>query len=401
MAGDDTKVANPVVGQQLFAKQTRRILDKDRVGGVQFGKGLFVFAFDHHLGFRRHRTAAGVDQILEPQRACVTVQNHRNPRDRTLRMRRRQLASGGTGMLAQLQRTGACGRIDVIQMHDLLAHAVLFDQLQRDVIILIARQPRAQAFHPHRKGKPHLNACVKAFQIGFVIVQRRLDDLEAEGFVGMGIKGPHDAAHVDALFVRLKADGAGHGCFQQQRRFRIAAAIADRQAKVRNAHVLNLLVRTLDQAGWPVLQVGQRVFVAFVHSEPFGIAAGKGGIIGTGIPRQQARDRGVQFQNFGGCRGFCPAAQHVKCCLGVIAFGYLLDIGRMNVHAVAPLCISIHTLHRCATDVCQCIAKDTCGCAHRFKVSQHILRGRNILWDKGDRKAPETAASGVKFMAQA
>ena len=141
-------------------------------------------------------------------------------------------------------------------MDDLLAHAVLFDQFQRDVVILIARQARAQAFDLHRKGKPHLDARIKAFQIGLIVVQRRFDHLKAEGRLGVLVEAAHDAGHVDALLVRIKADRAGDRGFKRQ-----IAAIAgvepDRQAEVGNAHMLDLLLRAADQAGGAVLQIRQ------------------------------------------------------------------------------------------------------------------------------------------------
>ena len=54
MAGQHPEIADPRILLQLLAKQPGRILDKDRVGGVQLGKGLFILAFDHDLRFGRH-----------------------------------------------------------------------------------------------------------------------------------------------------------------------------------------------------------------------------------------------------------------------------------------------------------------------------------------------------------
>ena len=73
MAGDDTKITNPPPCMKLFAKKPRRIFDKDWIGGIQLGKGLFVFPFDHHLRFGRHSAAARFDQILKPQAILITV----------------------------------------------------------------------------------------------------------------------------------------------------------------------------------------------------------------------------------------------------------------------------------------------------------------------------------------
>jgi hypothetical protein len=43
----------------------------------------------------------------------------------------------------------------------------------------------------------------------------RLDHAKGKLPFRMGIEGPHDAAHVDALLLGLKADGAGHAGFQR------------------------------------------------------------------------------------------------------------------------------------------------------------------------------------------
>ena len=39
MAGDHAEIAHAHVRLELFGEKPRRVLDKDRVGGVQFGKG--------------------------------------------------------------------------------------------------------------------------------------------------------------------------------------------------------------------------------------------------------------------------------------------------------------------------------------------------------------------------
>ena len=48
-------------------------------------------------------------------------------------------------------------------MQNLIAHATLINQFQRDIIILIALQSRAQTVHFHRVRQTHLDARVKAF----------------------------------------------------------------------------------------------------------------------------------------------------------------------------------------------------------------------------------------------
>ena len=79
MAGDHTEIADMMIGLQLGAEQTRGIFHEYGIGRVQFGKGLFIFALDHHLSFGRHSAAAQRDQIFEPQTIGVAIDNHRNP----------------------------------------------------------------------------------------------------------------------------------------------------------------------------------------------------------------------------------------------------------------------------------------------------------------------------------
>ncbi len=107
MAGDHAEISDPGIGVQLLTKQARGIFDKDRVGGVEFCERLFVFAFDHNLRFGRHSASAGFDQIFEPQALTVVFNLNRNPRDRALRMRRRQLSAGCARMLGKFQRARA------------------------------------------------------------------------------------------------------------------------------------------------------------------------------------------------------------------------------------------------------------------------------------------------------
>ena len=247
MARNHAEVRNPRIRQQLLTEQTRSILDKNRVGRVQLGKGLFILTLYHDLSLGRHGAAAGLDQVLEPQHIRIIVQQDRHPRNRALRMRRGQLVARGTCMLGQLKRTRACAGIDVIEVDDLLTHAATLHQLKRHIVILIACQARAQAADFHRKGEPHLDTRIKALQIGDVIVQRRFDHLETERAFRMFVKTAHDAGHVDALLIRLKAHRACDGCLKRQRTV-ITALKPHRQTEIGNPHMLDLLVRPFDKA---------------------------------------------------------------------------------------------------------------------------------------------------------
>ena len=331
MAGHHAEIAHMVIRQQLGAEQTGGVLDKDRIGGIQLGKRLFVLAFDHNLRFRRNRAAAQGDQILEPQAIGVAIHHDRNPCNRALRMRRGQLPARRARMFAEFQRTRAGRGIDIVQMHDLLAHAVLLHQLQRNVVILIAFQPRAQALHLVGEGKPHLDSRVKAVQIGHVVIQRGLHHLKAKGALGVFVKGPHDAGHVDALLLGIQANCPRDRGLQRQVRT-LFAVKTDRQAEIGNAHMLNLLFRPPDQAGGAVLQIGQRGAIGGVDLEPFGVVSRQRRVVHRHQPRHQARNGGIKLTDLGLSRGFGPFAQSFQRSFGLIMVGGVVNVTGMHVH---------------------------------------------------------------------
>ena len=66
MAGNHAEIADTFVGKQLLTKQPCSVFNKDWVGGVQLCKGLFIFAFHHHLRFGWNRAATRLYQVLKP-----------------------------------------------------------------------------------------------------------------------------------------------------------------------------------------------------------------------------------------------------------------------------------------------------------------------------------------------
>ena len=218
-------------------------------------------------------------------------------------------------------------------MDDLFAQACGIDQFQGDVIILPARQARPQRPHLDRKRKPHLDARIKRPKVALVIFQRVFDHLKAKIAFGMGIERPHDAAHVDALLFRLKAHSARDRRFQHHLA-RIAGAVADGQAKVRNAHMLDHLLGAHDQAGRAILQVGQAVFINFVHQKRIRIGAVQHRIASA----QQSPHRRVKRHDISGRGAVCPAFQHSQGCLGLVAAGLSVEFGVIDIHGSASLC---------------------------------------------------------------
>jgi hypothetical protein len=201
-------------------------------------------------------------------------------------------------------------------MHQMLAHAGHIHQLQRNVVILPARQARAQTAHLDREGETHLDAGVKAFKVALIVVQRVFDHTKGKILFRMGIKGPHDAAHVDALLLGLQRHSAGHAGLQGHRAI-VAGLEADRQAEVGNADVLDGLLGTPDQAGRAILQIGERVFIRRVRAELGWVVARQDRIA---LPQKRA-DLRIQTHNIGlrGTRG--PKPQRGKSGFGLGAAG--------------------------------------------------------------------------------
>ncbi len=264
-----------------------------------------------------------LDQILEPERLSLQHLD-REPRHRTLRMRRGQLPARCARMLGQFQRAGAGGGIDIVEMQEALAGALMLHQFQRDVVILIPLQPRTQRGAQHGEGHAHLDARIMAFQIGLVVVEHRLDHFEAEGASRMGIEAAHDARHVDALLARLQAYRAGHRCLQRQIAV-VAGVKADRQAEIRDADMLKQLLLAADQAGRAVLQVGQPGAIGRIGAEVRRVAPRERPLRG-----KQAGHTLAEFGSRLGPRRLGPELQAGKCCLGLRARGQRLGFARLG-----------------------------------------------------------------------
>ena len=72
----------------------------------------------------------------------------------------------------------------------------------------------------------------------------------------MTVECAHDARHVNALFIRIQRDGTCHRGFQLQRAI-VASFKSDRQAKIGNAHVLNMALSAPNERRRPILKIGQ------------------------------------------------------------------------------------------------------------------------------------------------
>ncbi|MPL84436.1 hypothetical protein SDC9_30401 [bioreactor metagenome] len=312
MACHHPEIAHPRIGEQARGEDPHRILDEDRMRGVEFRKGLLVLALHHHLGLGRHRGAGDVDQILEPERRA-RLDSDRDPRHRALRMRRRQPAAVAARVLAQFKRTGAGRGIDIVEMDRLQPASALVGHLERDVVILPARQARAQALDPHRVGKAHHQPGVETVEVVLVAVERRRHYLEGELALGMAIEGADDPAHVDALLLGIEADRAGDRGLERDLAGRVVGAraqpVADRQAEVRDPDMGDRRMRPGDQRGRAVLQVGHAVLVGGIRAEPGVIAAHQIGIVRERMARQQPRDRRVEPGDFDRIGALGPGPQ--------------------------------------------------------------------------------------------
>ena len=239
-------------------------------------------------------------------------------------------------MFRKLQRTGAGRGIDIVEMHDLLAHARLFHKLQRDVVILEPLQPRPQRPDPDRKAEAHLQPRVKALEIGLVAVQRRRHHLVGKGLLRMPIEAAHDPAHVDALLARLQAHRPRHAGLERDVPV-VAGMEPDRQAKVRDAHMLDARPRPADQARGPVLQIGHRGAIGLVSHEVLRVRTHKCRIVRHVLPRQEPRDHRVERDHLLGRHVARPAAQERKRRFRLCARRFTVDIGGMDVHRGAFL----------------------------------------------------------------
>ena len=167
----------------------------------------------------------------------------------------------------------------------------------------------------------------------------------------MPVETAHNPGHVDALFVRLQADRARYRSFKRQIA-RIPRVKTDRQAEIRNTHVLDLLFCTTDQTGWSVLQVRQGGFVTIIHGKTFWVDARKRRIAGCIRTRYQPRNRRIQFQNFCLACTFGPLTQYVECGFSFIAIRCGADDGCVDIHRYVPCDNVWHTL-RASPPACQ------------------------------------------------
>jgi len=60
------------------------------------------------------------------------------------------------------------------------------------------------------------DAGIHAFEVVFIVIKGGFDHVKAEGGIRMFVKAAHDARHVDALLVCLKADRPSDRGFKLQ-----------------------------------------------------------------------------------------------------------------------------------------------------------------------------------------
>ena len=96
--------------------------------------------------------------------------------------------------------------------------------------------------------------------------------------------------------------------------------------------MLDNLLFTADQAGRPVLQIGQAVLVGLIHTKPLGVIAVENRIV---APDQDTCRRG-KCDNFRLGGALCPQAQRGQRRLGLGHAGTIAQIDLMNVHDNVP-----------------------------------------------------------------
>ena len=239
-------------------------------------------------------------------------------------------------MFAEFQRAGAGRGIDVIEMHELARDAGVLHQLHRDVIILVAFQPRTQRAHARRIGEAHLQTRIEGLEIGDVIRQRGLHHIGAERLFRVLVETAHDPGHVDALLACVQADGARHRGLERQIAI-VTGMIADRQAEIRNPHMLQLLPRPANERGRAVLQIGKAGKVGSARGEILGIFPRQNRIIRNLARRQKPCNRRIEIGHLFGRRGTRPGAQQRQRLFGLVPVRSRLHLRRMHIHRKTSL----------------------------------------------------------------
>ena len=147
----------------------------------------------------------------------------------------------------------------------------------------------------------------KTVQIGLVIIQRRAHHIGTERALCMAVEAAHDARHVNAFLLGLQADRPGDRGFQHQIAI-VARVVADGQAEIGNADMLDRGLSAHDQAGGAVLQIGQARLVIGIGAKALRVIAVQ---IRIGQGRQQAS-----------CRGFDTRARIIRRAIRKAAQGF-------------------------------------------------------------------------------
>ncbi len=262
--GQHLEIADRRVSVQLAVQQAHGILHKLQIGSVQFGKRLLVLALDHHLRLRLQGFQAQIAQFLNRERP---VQLHRDARHRALAVRDGSHPARLDGVLRQLIAARAGGGVDKVQVQQ-LAHVALaiHVRLHRRIIILVAHQPRTQRLLAQRVAEAQRHMGVQALQVAPVAQQDGFERVGRKKLVAVLVKAAHDARHVDALLVRLQRHRTRDGGFQQQR-LAGSRRIAQGQAEVVDAHLLDSDHAALNERGRPILQIGQAAAIGVRHHQ--------------------------------------------------------------------------------------------------------------------------------------
>src|SRR5579885_795681 len=275
MGAGDLEVLDALVAVEFLIEQAGGVFDELGVGTVELGEGLLILALHHHLGLGLERVEAVRLHILDPDLFARRLLQ-RDARLAPLRMRNGVGAAPVAGVLRQLGRAGAGGGIDKIEVNEAPVDAGPGQHaFEGDPVILVALQSAAQAALEQRIGKGDFQAGVLALDLAQVDAEDAAHPFAGEDFVLVLVEGADDAAHVDALALRLERDRAGHAGLEGEN-FPLLGAKLQRQPEIGDAHLLDRHMRTVNGVMGRHHHVGQLGAIGRRDLEVGVVAAGDG-----------------------------------------------------------------------------------------------------------------------------
>ena len=156
-----------------------------------------------------------------------------------LGVRRRENATGVAGVLRELRTARASRGVYEIKIDEApIFSRAIHRPFEGDAVILPAGEPAPQTFLANWKGEREFDPRVEGVDFALIFREEPAQHVEGKNFVFVLVKGPHDAAHVDAFEASLKGYGARHARLQRVS-FPMGSAKFQRQAEISTADLLD------------------------------------------------------------------------------------------------------------------------------------------------------------------